>query len=88
VTVIHQCTLETATMKADEATALEGLVRQANLSSTRQLSTSGRDLEEYEIAIDDGGKSVTVVLDQSTLPADAKPLVGYLKKCARPGATG
>jgi hypothetical protein len=84
--LIRQCTIDTETMKPDEAAALEGLVRQASLSASRQaLSRSARDLEEYEIAIDRDGKSVTVVLDQSTLPAEAKPLVAYLKKSTRPG---
>jgi Emfourin len=83
---IRHCTLETDTMKPDEAAALEALVRQANLSSSREhVTASGRDLEEYQISVDDGGKSLTVVHDQSTLPAAAKALVGYLKKCARPG---
>jgi hypothetical protein len=83
---IRHCTLETNTMTPDEATALESLVRQAKLSSSREhVSASGRDLEEYQISIHDGAKTVTVTLDQSTLSADAKALVGYLKKCARPG---
>ena len=84
--LMRHCTLDTATMSPDEAAALESLVRQAKLSSSREhLSSSGRDLEEYQIAIDDGAKTVTVVHDQSTLTADGKALVGYLKKCARPG---
>ena len=84
--LIRHCTLDTATMAPDEAAALESLVRQARLSSSREhVSSSGRDLEEYQIAIHEGGKAVTVVHDQSTLTADGKALVGYLKKCARPG---
>ena len=34
------------------------------------------------------GKQVSVVLDDRTLPAAAKALVGYLKKCARPQRPG
>ena len=84
--LMRHCTLDTATMSPDEAAALESLVRQAKLSSSREhVSSSGRDLEEYQIAIHDGAKTVTVVHDQSTLTADGKALVGYLKKCARPG---
>ena len=83
---VRRCTLDTSTMDKDEAGALEALVRKAALSTSRHvLSASGRDLEEYEIALDDDGRSATVVYDQSTLPADAKALVGYLKKSARPG---
>jgi hypothetical protein len=85
--LVRECTIDTAAMEPDEAASFESLVRQAALSSSRQaVSRSARDLEEYEIAIDRDGQSVTVVLDQSTVPPEAKPLVGYLKKCARPGA--
>jgi hypothetical protein len=73
-------------MAADEATTLETLVRNANLLSTpgEQRSLTGRDLEDYQISIDDGHGDVTVVRDQSTLTAEAKALVAYLKKCAKP----
>jgi hypothetical protein len=73
-------------MQADEATTLETLVKNANLLSTpgEQRSLTGRDLEDYQISIDDGHGDVTVVRDQSTLTAEAKALVAYLKKCAKP----
>jgi hypothetical protein len=84
--LIRHCTLDTDAMKPDEAATLESLVRQANLSPAgERVSTSGRDLEEFEISIDDAGTSTTVVHDQSTLSTGARALVGYLKKCARPG---
>ncbi len=86
VGAIRQCTLETASMDKDEARTLEQLVRKADLSASRQgLSKSGRDFEEYEISVDNDGRSVTVVQDQSTLSPDAKALVAFLKKCAKPG---
>jgi len=82
---VRQCALDTASMDADEARALEALVKDADLSTPgEQRSDSGRDFEEYEISIDDGHGSVTVVRDQSTLSAGAKALVAYLKKCAKP----
>jgi len=91
--LIRHCTLDTRTMSADEAAALKRLVKEANLSApkaarsaTREaVSRSARDLEEYQISVDDGGKGLTVVHDQSTLPTEAKALIGYLKKCAKPG---
>ncbi len=82
---VRACALDTSSMDADEARALEALVKNADLSTPGdQRSATGRDLEEYEISIDDGHGSVTVVRDQSTLTAEAKPLVAYLKKCAKP----
>ncbi len=86
VGAIRECTLDTSSMQADEATTLETLVKNANLLSTpgEQRSLTGRDLEDYQISIDDGHGDVTVVRDQSTLTAEAKALVAYLKKCAKP----
>ena len=86
VGAIRECTLDTSSMDADEATTLETLVKNANLLATpgAQRSLTGRDLEDYQISIDDGHGDVTVVRDQSTLTAEAKALVAYLKKCAKP----
>jgi hypothetical protein len=86
VGVIRQCTLDTSTMEADEAFALEALVKNADLASApgERRSVGGRDLEDYEISIDDGRGAVTVVRDQSTLTPAARTLVAYLKKCAKP----
>jgi hypothetical protein len=87
--LIRHCALDTKTMDADEAATLQRLVQEANLSAPRAtrhaVSRSARDLEEYQISVDDGGEGLTVVHDQSTLPAEAKALIGYLKKCAKPG---
>jgi len=85
VGAVRQCTLDTSSMDADEARALEALVRNAGLSASgEQRSAAGRDLEEYELSIDDGHDSVTVVRDQSTLTPEARALVAYLKKRATP----
>ena len=73
-------------MDADEALTLETLVKNANLFSApgEQRSLTGRDLEDYQISIDDGHGGVTVVRDQSTLTSEAKALVAYLKKFSKP----
>jgi hypothetical protein len=86
VGTIRQCTLDTSSMDADEASTLEALVKNANLFSRpgEQRSATGRDLEDYEISIDDGHGGVTVVRDQSTLTPEARALVAYLKKSAKP----
>jgi hypothetical protein len=83
--LIRQCTLDTATMPPDEGRRLEQLVQQSGLSgAAERLSPGGRDLEQYEIKIDDGRRSISAVYDSATLPPALRPLVGYLKKCARP----
>jgi hypothetical protein len=81
----RECAIDTASMDRDEARELEALVRNARFSTAgEERSIGGRDLEEYEISIDDGHGDVTVVRDQSTLTPESKPLVAYLKKCAKP----
>ena len=86
VGAIRECTLDTSSMDADQATMLETLVRNADLFSTpgEQRSLTGRDLEDYQISIDDGHGAVTVVRDQSTLTSGTKALVAYLKKFSKP----
>jgi hypothetical protein len=88
VGAIRQCTLDTSSMDAGEASKLEALVKNADLFSMpgQQRSLTGRDLEDYEISIDEGHGGVTVVRDQSTLKSEAKALVAYLKKCAKPAS--
>jgi hypothetical protein len=84
---IRHCTLDTATMGADEAAALEALVRKADLNKPAPIARAGsaRDLEEYQVSIEDDDGKTTIVRDQSTLSPEAKALVAYLKKCAKPG---
>lgn len=83
--MVRQCALDTSTMDAEEAKTLEALVKKADISTSgEERSLKARDLEEYEISIDDGHGGVTVVRDQSTLTTEAKALVAYLKKCSKP----
>jgi hypothetical protein len=86
VGAVRECTLDTSLMDADEAVTLETLVKNADLFSApgEQRSLTGRDLEDYQISIDDGHGRVTVVRDQSTLTSETKPLVAYLKKVSKP----
>jgi hypothetical protein len=89
VGVIRHCTLDTSSMETDEARTLEQLVRDADLSASEEkLSPSGRDLERYDISVDDGGRSVKVVYDQSTVTPECRALVAFLKKYAKPGVPG
>ncbi len=89
VGAIRACTLDTTTLSKDDANSLKELVRNADLSTARPtLSVSGRDLEQYEISVEENGASVTVTYDQSTLSAGMKPLVAYLKKRAKSGMPG
>lgn len=83
--IVKGCELDTAKLAPDVAQVLQQHVEESGLTSSAEvLSDSGRDLQQYEITIEDGKRKVSVVFDNTTVPPAAKPLVGYLKKCARP----
>ncbi|MBI3821819.1 MAG: hypothetical protein HY289_03960 [Planctomycetes bacterium] len=83
--LVKGCELDTASLAPELVADLERLVRASGLSGAGSfLSPGARDALQYEIAIDDGGQRVAVSYDDTTLPAAAKPLVGLLKKHARP----
>ena len=72
-------------LPAEEAEALHRLVEDSSMPEPGQyLSDTGRDLQQYEITIERGGKETSLVFDDETLPHSAKPLVGYLKKRSKP----
>ncbi|QEL15681.1 protealysin inhibitor emfourin [Limnoglobus roseus] len=82
---VKGCELDTATLAPDAAQQLQKLVQDSGLSGSHEsLSKTGRDLGQYEITVEGHGPKIAVVLDDETLPAAAKPLVGFLKKNSRP----
>ena len=74
-------------MSTAEAAELEALVSKAELdeSAPTARSAAARDLEEFQLSIEDDQGKKTIVRDQSTLSQGGKVLVAYLKKCAKPG---
>jgi hypothetical protein len=82
---IKGCELETSQLAVDDAQELQRLVEASQFTeSGESLSDSGRDLQQYEIVIEEGLSKVSVMLDDSTVPQTARPLLGFLKKHARP----
>lgn len=82
---LRGCDLHTDRLPPDDARQLRQLVADGGLTrSVTSYSKAARDLREYEIEIDDGGEKITAVFDDSTLPATARPLVGFLRTHARP----
>jgi len=82
---VKGCELDTATLAPKAAQELQKLIEASGISaSTKAYSNSGRDLQQYEITIEDGKRKVSVEFDDSTVPQAAKSLVGFLKKCATP----
>ena len=85
--LLKGCELDTAGLTPDVAEELERFAKSSGiLTSGTFFSETGRDLHQYEITIEDGNSSVSVVFDDETLPASARSLVGYLQKHSHPKA--
>jgi hypothetical protein len=81
--------LESARMPADEARELQQLVHASGiLESGEFLSAAGRDLRLYEIQIESGAGIIAVTFDDHTLPEQARPLVSFLRRNAKPQEGG
>ena len=79
------CELDTAVLAADTVQELEYLTEASGISTSGVFfSESGRDIQQYDITIDDGNSEVSVTFDDETLPAAAQSLVDYLQKHSRP----
>jgi hypothetical protein len=85
--LVKECGLDSSRMPPEEGRELERLVKAAGISASGEfLSKSGRDLRQYEIVIEDGASRTAAVFDDETLPAATRPLIGFLRKYARPAA--
>ncbi|MGE3843035.1 MAG: protealysin inhibitor emfourin [Vicinamibacterales bacterium] len=83
--VVKECVIDTTAMPPSERIRIEELVEPAlQLPPGEFLSRTGRDLEQYQIAVDNGDVQVCFIYDSATVVAPARRLVAYLKKCARP----
>ncbi len=81
------CELDTTGLAPDTAQELEHLAEASGISTSGVFfSESGRDLQQYNITINDGNSEVSVTFDDETLPAAAQSLVDYLQKHSRPKA--
>ena len=81
------CELDTAALAPDMAQELERIAKTSGiLTSGVFFSESGRDLQQYDITIDDGNSEISVTFDDETLPLAAQSLVDYLQKRSRPKA--
>jgi len=81
--MVRGCELDSAALAPELARELEQLVGQSQITPGEYLSETARDLQQYEITIENGG-SVSVVFDDANIPASARPLLNFLKKLARP----
>jgi len=85
--LLKGCELDTKTLAPEVAKELEQLVKASALPASGEfLSSSSRDLHQYELSVEDGPSKISLVFDDENIPQSAKPLIGYLKKCAKPRA--
>lgn len=79
------CELDSSQLSRDEARELESLVTESQfVASGDHRTPAGRDLRLYEIHVENSGKTVRVTYDDLTLPERARPLVGFLRRRAKP----
>jgi len=82
---IRGCELDTEALPADDARRLERLLRASDLHTARPVpSPDARDAARYEITVEDERGTVTWVLDDTSVPASAEPLLEVLRAHARP----
>ena len=85
--LLKGCELDTKTLDPTQARTLEDLVKTSDLPASGEfLSKSSRDLRQYEISIDDGKSTTSVVYDEETIPQSAKPLISFLVRYSKPMA--
>ena len=85
VGAIKGCTIDAADLAPEERQELESLVTASGLSeSFEQLSSTGRDLRQYEIVIEEHATVQRIVCDDRSVPESARPLLAFLVARARP----
>jgi hypothetical protein len=81
--------LESARLSAADARELQALVQSSGILESGEFrSPAGRDLRVYEIQIESGAGIVAVTFDDRTLPEQARPLVSFLRRNAKPRDRG
>lgn len=85
--LIKGCEFDTKKLNPDTAKELERIAGASGILTSGQFfSKTARDLQQYRITIKDEDLEVSATFDDETLPTNARALVGYLQKHARPKA--
>src|SRR5262245_11420076 len=84
VGVVKGADFDTAVLPPEQARELEKLVRASGITTSGEFfSNTVRDLHQYDIAIEDGKRKLSVTLDDASIPESARPLIAFLKKHAQ-----
>jgi emfourin len=87
VGALRGCDLDSARLEPDDARELESLVGASGIiKSGESLAPGARDLRVYEIQVESEAINATVTFDDETLPEQARPLVSFLRRNAKPQA--
>ncbi|SHM67683.1 hypothetical protein SAMN05216593_102314 [Pseudomonas asturiensis] len=82
---IKRCEVDTTTLERPEAEHLERLVSDSGLNQSGEaFNDDGRDLNQYEITIEDEARAICMTFDEQNVPQAARELLGYLKQRSRP----
>jgi hypothetical protein len=78
-------TVDTATLPPDQATQLDHLVKTAdffNLPTTIDSPTQP-DRFQYQVSVQEGDRQHTVMIRETAVPANLKPLINWLTEALR-----
>ena len=83
--IVKSCEVDSSILGPEAAEDLERLVRASGISASgTYLSTTARDLQQYEITIEDDRGRLSVVFDDASVPEAARAMLGFLKERAKP----
>jgi hypothetical protein len=76
--------LDSEQLPPNEAKELERLVQQAALhrAGVKKSRGAGRDLADYEISVEDHGRTIRAAFDDMTIPGNVQPLLDFLRSRA------
>ncbi|KGS14444.1 MULTISPECIES: protealysin inhibitor emfourin [Pseudomonas syringae group] len=83
---VKRCEVDTETLDPSEARQLQQLVSDSGLNkSGSAFNEEARDLNQYEITIEDTAQEICMTFDEHNVPASARQLLGFLKQRVKPG---
>ena len=83
--MIKGCEVDTDSLSTDEASELESLVEQCDLSQTKSgITPDARDLLGYGMTIETDEGVYDLSFDEMTVPRNVEPLLEYLQRRAKP----